>query len=88
MREIIVYGSYARGTQNEESDVDIAVILSSKPSAKATDRMIDCVSGYELECNRVLSVIDIQESQYEDWKENLPFYRNIDKEGITVWKAT
>ncbi len=28
-REVILFGSYARGTNNENSDIDIAVILES-----------------------------------------------------------
>lgn len=84
--EVILYGSYARGTQTDVSDVDIAMILSGKPTKEATDAMIDCVSLYELECGKVLSVIDINAETYECWKDVLPFYKNIRKEGIVLWK--
>lgn len=87
LTEVILYGSYARGTQTEESDVDIAVILSGDPEKKITDAMIDCVSSYELVCGKVLSVIDIDSEKYDQWKDVLPFYKNIRKEGITLWKA-
>ena len=88
LKEIIVYGSFARGTQTDESDVDIALILNGKPDANETDRMLECVSRHELECERVLSVIDIQKDHFEAWKKTLPFYSNIDREGISIWKAT
>lgn len=84
---IMLYGSYARGTQTDESDVDIAVMLNKEPSRKMIDLMTECVVKRELECNKVLSVIDIQTSNYNSWKTRLPFYRNIEKEGITLWKA-
>ena len=87
LSEIIIYGSYARGTQTEESDVDIALILNKKPTKVMTDKMIDCVARHEVDCDKVLSVIDIQSDQYDNCKTSLPFYMNIDKEGITVWKA-
>ena len=87
LRKIIIYGSYARGAQTEESDVDIALILHKKPTKVMTDKMIDCVARHEVDCDKVLSVIDIQSDQYDNWKTSLPFYMNIDKEGITVWKA-
>ncbi len=87
LREIVLYGSYARGTQTDESDVDIALILDGKPTGRMTDKMIDCVAAYELECDKVLSVIDIQSGQYDNWKTSLPFYMNIDREGISLWKA-
>lgn len=85
--KIVLYGSYARGTQTHDSDVDIAVIVRNKPSTEITNAMIDCVASYELECGKVLSVIDINAGNYEKWKNILPFYRNIEKEGILLWKA-
>ena len=85
--EVVLYGSYARGTQTEESDVDIAVILSGKPEKNMTDAMIDCVSSHELECGRILSVIDIDLEKYIQWKDVIPFYKNIQKEGIVLWRA-
>ena len=86
--EVILYGSYARGTQTEESDVDIALILSGKPAKNVTDAMIDCVAAHELNCGKVLSVIDIDGEKYRQWRDVLPFYQNIGKEGITLWKPT
>ena len=85
--EVILYGSYARGTQTEESDVDIAILLTGKPAKEVTDAMVECVSSHELLCGRVLSVIDIDSAKYDQWKDVLPFYKNIRKEGIVLWKA-
>ena len=87
LTEVMLYGSYARGTQSDESDVDIAIFLTNKPSKNATSAMIDCVSSYELEYGKVLSVIDIEIGKYNQWKDTLPFYKNIQKEGIILWKA-
>lgn len=87
LSEVILYGSYARGTQTDESDVDIAIVLLDKPSKKATDSMIDCVAFHELECGKVLSVIDINQNMLDEWGDTLPFYKNIKKEGIVLWTA-
>ena len=86
LSEVVLYGSYARGEQSEESDVDIALILKDKPSAEMTRRMIDYTAAGELKADKVLSVIDIQEAQFEHWKDILPYYQNILKEGIVLWK--
>ena len=86
LQEVIVYGSYSRGDQKHDSDVDIALMLKKKPSSKTTSKMIDCVASHEIESGKVLSVIDIDLKKYEKWKEVLPFYANIEKEGISVWK--
>jgi len=87
LSEIILYGSYARGTQKDESDIDIALIVSEKPSEKITNEMINTVASYEIKIGKVLSVIDIDEGKYRYWAEVLPFYKNIGKEGIVLWKA-
>jgi len=88
LQEVILYGSYARGEQTEESDIDIALILSGKHDRQMYDKMIQCVAGNELKCDKVLSVIEIDGEKYKAWKDTLPFYKNIDKEGITLWKQT
>lgn len=85
--QVILYGSYARGTQTEESDVDIAVILTEKPDRTLTNAMIKCVSNHEIACGKVLSVIDVDLEKYNQWKDTLPFYKNIRKEGIVLWQA-
>jgi len=86
--QVILYGSYARGTHTNESDVDVALMLQETPSRLVTKKMIDCVSNYELECGKVLSFIDINYDKYNQLKDDLPFYKNIKKEGIVLWKTT
>ena len=86
LSSVILYGSYARGEQTEESDLDIALILSPGTDRKMYDSMIDCVSKRELEYGKTLSVIDIDAQKYEEWKSVLPFYMNIENEGIVLWR--
>lgn len=86
--KVVLYGSYARGTQTSDSDVDIALLLNKDPDKRTIEKMVKCVAQHELECGRVLSVIEIQKSKFDVWKSSLPFYMNIDKEGIVLWKAT
>jgi len=81
----VLYGSYARGEETEESDVDIALLIDGDADSALYDKMIACVSKCELECNKVLSVIDIDVSKYNQWIDTLPFYRNIEREGIVLW---
>ena len=84
---IILYGSYARGEQTDESDIDIALKLKSGYDKNTLNYVIEYVSEKELECDKILSVIDIDEEKYNEWKTTLPFYMNIEKEGIVLWQA-
>lgn len=87
LTQIILYGSYARGTQTAESDVDIALFLEGKDSDALHDQMTDLVVDYELELGITLSVVTIENEQYRQWKNTLPYFQNICREGIVLWKA-
>ena len=84
---IILYGSVARGTQTDESDVDIAIIMRPGATAEMHERMLDLVVDLELACDKVLSVIRIDHDRFKEWQGLLPFYQNIRKEGVVLWPA-
>ena len=73
---IILYGSVARNEYTDESDIDIAIILKNEIDNKTKEQY-----------DRVFSIIDIKESNIQKWGDSLPFYRNVKKEGIVLWKA-
>ena len=85
--EIVLYGSYARGEETEESDIDMALILKKEQTEKQYDRMTEMVVDYELDLGITLSIIPIKEQEFTEWKTTLPFYKNVDKEGIVLWKS-
>ena len=85
--EIILYGSYARGQETDESDIDMAIVLKADQTEDQNDRMTDIVVDYELDIGRTLSVISIEQHEFMEWKATLPFYKNIEKEGIVLWKT-
>ena len=84
--QIILYGSVARGTQTDESDIDIAVIVRPY-TEKMYDEMINLTVDLELEYDKVLSVLLIDYDNYREWGTILPFYKNVQKEGIMLWSA-
>lgn len=85
LTRVVLYGSYARKMQTEESDVDIALFLTPGHTKKMSQQMYRCVAEEELKTGKTLSVLGIDESKYNTWKDTLPFYKNIDKEGIILW---
>lgn len=85
--KVILYGSYARGDQTPESDVDIAIVVRKGNTEKMHDELLDLVVDYELDLAVTLSVVPIEYENYVEWSKVLPFYRNIDKEGIILWNA-
>lgn len=84
---IILYGSFARNEATEESDIDIAIITKSDMDEITKDKFISWSADMDIRYERVFSIIDIQEDKLKRWGNTLPFYKNVQKEGIVLWKA-
>ena len=87
LEQVILYGSFARGDADEESDIDVAVILSAALSPDIMERFIAFNAELDLKYNKVFSIIDINRDDIQKWGTIVPFYKNINREGIVLWKA-
>lgn len=81
--DIILYGSYARGDYDENSDIDLLVILKHIHSpGKEADRIVDAIYDINLKYNTLISIVPVS---YEDYKNiNSPLLLNIIQEGVLV----
>lgn len=83
---MVIYGSYARGDYDQDSDLDILILADVKPeeigrySGKIYDLSYDLGEEYGVEINPVIQ----SKSVYEYWKQVYPFFMNIDREGVAV----
>lgn len=84
---IILYGSVARNESTPESDIDIAVIVKKGMDIETKDRFICWAADMDLRYDRVFSIVDIEKENLQKWGKSLPFYQNVQKEGIVLWKA-
>ena len=83
---VILFGSYARGDYDEESDIDI-LILADVSSDRLSDyrEHIDTLCGDLLwEYGIVISAIEKDTETYNRYSNILPFYKNIAKEGVKI----
>ena len=67
--------------------MDIAIVLNKEFSSENGDKFIDWVAELDLKYDRVFSIVDIEHEKDEKWKNILPFYKNIQDEGVVLWKA-
>ena len=84
---IILYGSVARNENTAESDIDIAIIVKNEMDDATREKFMQWSAELDLRYDKVFSIIDIQEKNMEKWGSVLPFYQNVQKEGIVLWKA-
>lgn len=84
---IILYGSVARSEETPESDIDIAIVVKNDMDENTKEKFIGWSADMELRYEKVFSIVDIREDNIKKWGNVLPFYQNIQKEGIVLWKA-
>ena len=85
--QVILYGSVARNTNTSESDIDIAVILDTNNTKDYEEPLLDFIVDMNLKYDRVFSIIDIKVSDFIKWENSLPFFKNVKKDGVVLWKA-
>lgn len=89
LKQIILYGSYARGDYNSNSDIDIMLLVD------LTEEQIDDYSddlselGFEYNVEHSVWIMpqvkNIEHFNY--WKDAYMFYKNVATEGVILYEA-
>jgi len=79
-KEIILFGSFAKGTNHKDSDIDIALVIGNIAYDYFDVYKQIIKMGYEID-NRIEPVILRRDKDYSG------FLEMIQKEGIVVYKA-
>ena len=83
IKEVIIFGSVARGDYRPDSDVDVAVIYvgNLEKTKSFAEKVADRIY---LNFSMPVTIIYISENDFE--AEKTQFIRTIKKEGVTIWK--
>ena len=83
---IILYGSYARGDYQKDSDIDVVAIVKGNREELQNElkKIWDISSDLELEYGTIVSPTVIPYEEFEKYKNDVPYYRNIQKEGVKI----
>ncbi|MCK4476139.1 MAG: nucleotidyltransferase domain-containing protein [Methanophagales archaeon] len=83
IKQVMVYGSYARGEATEESDIDVLIVVDDSLNPFAVRKSLsDILFDILLENGELISVIAIPESFFKNY--NSPFLLNVKEEGVAV----
>lgn len=89
LKAVILYGSVARGTQTEDSDIDIMVLVDGTDAQlqEYDEKLSEVSTDLALKYMMVFSIINVKYQEYQDWETVSPFYQNVDREGVVVYAA-
>ncbi|MDO4275095.1 MAG: nucleotidyltransferase domain-containing protein [Eubacteriales bacterium] len=89
LKAVILYGSVARGTAQEESDIDILVLVDATQEElrNYADALSDISTDFALEFLKVFSIIDVSFQEFSKWKDVSPFYKNVTRDGVMLYAA-
>jgi predicted nucleotidyltransferase len=82
---VILYGSYARGDNNKDSDIDL-LILVDKPRLTPEESKNIKYPLYEIEfeTGQIISPLVLTRKDWETRHRITPFYENVTREGIAL----
>lgn len=84
--DIVLYGSYARGDYNENSDIDIVALVHGTriELQEKLKEVWDKSAELGLENDIIVSSGVIPYDEFEKYQHTLPYYRNIMQEGKKI----
>lgn len=86
LKSVILYGSYARGDYDSESDIDVVALVDMDRAElnKYFNDMAKFSSDIDLEYGIMLSPSIVPFNDYNKYKNDLPYYSNIATEGVVL----
>lgn len=87
LKKIILYGSYAKNRQTDESDIDFMVLVDDSEDRlrKSKFQIANIMSELSLNHNILVSITEETVHRYSELSQYLPFYKNISRKGIVIY---
>ena len=86
LKKVILFGSYARGDYEKNSDIDIMLLTDCNEEELIKYRGIirDVACDIELDNDVIISPIVKNIDKYKERIDVIPFYMNVEKEGVIL----
>ena len=84
VRQVILFGSYARGDAEDGSDIDVMFLVDTprQDIARQHWRIGEAAAEILLERGVLVSPVVEERAYYERNADVLPFFRNVRREGV------
>lgn len=89
LKSVILYGSYARGDFQPDSDVDVMILLdlSDLDLKQYSQKLSYMTYDFNMDNDLDIKPIAKNEQHFKKWVVNYPFYANVHKEGVVLYGA-
>lgn len=89
LKEVILYGSYARGDNNRDSDIDIMILvdLNDEEIRQKGDDLSNVTFDFNYDNDLMVMPIVKNQQHFNRWLNAYPFYNNVRKEGVDLFVA-
>ena len=84
IKEVILYGSYARGDFKNDSDIDILIRVDLTNFQECEDKVFDLTYDFNMENDTEIMPIVQNIEHFNKWKNAYMFYRNVNMEGVAI----
>jgi predicted nucleotidyltransferase len=86
VEKVILYGSYARGTNTDESDIDIMILANVTPEeARAIDKELSkSFATLDLKYDVLVSVYVKDSATFYKFLGVEPFFQSVMRDGVTL----
>ncbi len=79
---VILYGSYARGDYQEDSDVDLLILIDTDKITRSDEKRIKYpLYDIEFDTGIIISPLVFSKNDWETRHKITPFYENVKREG-------
>jgi predicted nucleotidyltransferase len=83
LRGVYLYGSYARGTATEDSDIDVMIVVEGDVNpTEEISRINDTVSDICLRYDVLIATFPVSEAWFQERAS--PLFINVRQEGVPV----
>jgi len=87
VKEIYLFGSYARGDYTEDSDIDIMILvdLADVEIEKYSKQLSWSTYDFNEEHDMDIKPIAKSDTNFKKWLGIYPFYTNVQEEGVELY---
>lgn len=86
--KVVLFGSYARGDFEAESDIDVMILVDESDQKLSTyaKAISEIVLDIDLKYEVLVAEIIQDYGKFTKYLSVLPFYQSVDKEGIVIYE--